>query len=127
MDPTNEDTILDLCAAPGNKTLHMAKYANKVYANEINEKRFELLKKNIINKKNIVAINCDATSKNMLDFELKDLKFDKILVDAPCSGWGVFRSKPEMKIYQSNQEVLDIIKVQKKILKIKNGFIYTMN
>ncbi|MGL5021298.1 MAG: transcription antitermination factor NusB [Mycoplasmatales bacterium] len=125
LDPKKKDIVLDMCAAPGNKTLHIAQTATEVYANEINLKRFELLKRNVKKNdfKNITVINYDASdSKGIGDF-LKTTKFDKILIDAPCSGWGVFRSKPDIKVNQNVLEVERLKKIQQKILLTAYNFL----
>lgn len=122
--PKPGEVILDLCAAPGNKTMHIAKTAKHVYANEINESRCELLKANITAKQidNITVLNTDASDLNQVLVALSNVnapeKFDKILLDVPCSGWGVFGSKPESKYYQNQQEITEIVKLQGKILKV---------
>ncbi len=117
------DIVLDLCAAPGNKTMHIAKTAKYVYANELNQSRCELLKTNISAKKidNIAVLNTDASDLSQLLESLANIdapsKFDKILLDVPCSGWGVFGSKPESKYYQNQEEITEIIKLQQQILR----------
>lgn len=122
--PKPGEVILDLCAAPGNKTMHIAKTAKHVYANEINESRCELLKANITAKQidNITVLNTDASDLNQVLVALANVnapeKFDKILLDVPCSGWGVFGSKPESKYYQNQQEITEIVKLQGEILKV---------
>lgn len=122
--PKPGEVILDLCAAPGNKTMHIAKTTKHVYANEINESRCELLKANITAKQidNITVLNTDASDLNQVLVALSNVnapeKFDKILLDVPCSGWGVFGSKPESKYYQNQQEITEIVKLQGEILKV---------
>ncbi len=112
------DLVADLCAAPGNKTMHLSTKAKKVVSNEINKKRYLLLKSNLekFNIENVETINCDATDKKKLLIELNGQKFDKIVIDAPCSGWGAFKSKPEMKLYQNQEEIKSIIAVQYLLL-----------
>lgn len=117
-----EDTVLDLCAAPGNKTMHIAKTAKLVVANELHSHRAQLIKDNIDKHKldNIKVINEDATcNANLLKaFDKYHLpqKYDKILIDSPCSGWGVIKSKPEIKYNHSPEQILNIIEVSRKII-----------
>ncbi len=124
-----DQRILDLCAAPGNKTMHIASNAKVVIANEINESRFELLKDNVKSNgfTNIKAINTDASSMEEIEAALNDIeeneKFDKILLDVPCSGWGVFGSKPESKYYQDSSEIEGIVKLQRQILETAINFL----
>lgn len=86
------DRVLDLCAAPGGKTVQMAaqmKGQGLLVANDINADRVKALVKNIelCGVKNVVVLNetPDRIAKNFEGY------FDKILVDAPCSGEGMFR------------------------------------
>ncbi len=124
VNATHNEVILDLCAAPGNKTRHIADTAKTVVANEINQSRYQLLKENLKNShpENTHVINCDATNiqeiLDALETEKLEVKYDKILIDAPCSGWGVFNSKPESKYYQKPNDIADIIKIQQQILDI---------
>lgn len=118
----SDEVVLDLCAAPGNKAMHISSSAKMVVANEINKKRFELLNANIqkYNINNIKTINCDALNFYDIEKALKaqklPLQYDKILVDAPCSGLGVIRSKPEIKYSMNSEEINKLIDVQKGIL-----------
>lgn len=110
--------VFDMCAAPGIKTLHIAKTATHVVANEINESRCQKLSQNIedFNIKNVDIINFDASDYQAISEHIKINLFDKILVDAPCSGSGVFGSKPDLKYRQSISEINAIISLQEKIL-----------
>lgn len=117
IDPQPEDTILDLCAAPGNKTMHMYKYCQNIYANEINPSRFNLMKENFLSRSmKITTSNLDATNTDSILVNFKDIKFNKILIDVPCSGLGVINSKPEIKYNITNQTIDDVIKIQRKII-----------
>ena len=95
--PTENDIVLDICAAPGGKTFTMAEMMNgkgKIYAFDLHEKRAELIRKGAerLGLTNIQAAAGDATKYNA------DLpEFTKILCDVPCSGFGVIRKKPEIK------------------------------
>ncbi len=84
--------ILDLCAAPGGKSTHIAQQLNNeglLVSNEINHKRAEILVENLerFGAKNVIILNesPENISQNFPPI------FDKIIVDAPCSGEGMFR------------------------------------
>ncbi|NLT09793.1 MAG: 16S rRNA (cytosine(967)-C(5))-methyltransferase RsmB [Ruminococcus sp.] len=95
--PSENDVVLDICAAPGGKTFTMAELMNgrgKIYAFDLHEKRAELIRKGAarLGLTNITAAAGDATKYNP---ELP--QFTKILCDVPCSGFGVIAKKPEIK------------------------------
>ncbi len=121
----NDDVVLDLCAAPGNKTMHISKMAKNVLANEIHPSRAKLIKQNIdkYKIKNVEVIQSDATDIEQLNTNIKGLKFDKILIDAPCSGIGVIKSKPEIKNKLKIQDVDNLIQTQQKILRVSENFL----
>lgn len=93
--PSGPVRILDLCAAPGGKSTLMASLLNQdslLVSNEVIRSRAAILKENIIKwgQDNIVVTNNDPS-----DFHTLKGAFDIILVDAPCSGEGMFRKDPE--------------------------------
>lgn len=118
LSPAIEEKVLDLCAAPGGKTVQLAAKMNNqglLVSNEISPKRVRALKKNIelYGIKNTIITN--STGKNLL--ETYGTYFDKILVDAPCSGEGTFRKdKHSIKeydkyigedLYATQRDILD--------------------
>ena len=107
------DIILDLCAAPGSKTLHLSKYAKTLYSNEINESRYKLLKENVEKHKaaNVITLNFDGRTISEHFTE----KVDKILVDAPCSGTGCFSSKPEIKFNITTDKIKELVALQREL------------
>lgn len=97
IDAKNNETILDLCASPGGKSTQIAtglKNAGLLISNEIVPKRANILKDNIsrLGITNTIVLN--ETPENISRHF--DRYFDKILVDAPCSGEGMFRKNPEV-------------------------------
>ena len=91
-----DEKILDLCAAPGGKTTQIASYMKGrglLVANEIIPSRAKILSENVERCciKNCVVTNCtpQEMSERFTSF------FDRIMVDAPCSGEGMFRKNPE--------------------------------
>lgn len=97
LNPTENDIVLDMCSAPGGKAFTMAEMMNgkgEIHAFDLHEKRVNLIKSGAerLGLANIKAKTGDATVFN------PDLpKYTKILCDVPCSGFGVIRSKPEIK------------------------------
>lgn len=113
--PTEQDRVLDICAAPGGKAFTMAELMNgkgEIYAFDLHEKRAELIRKGAerLGLTNIKAAAGDATVFN------PDLpKFTKILCDVPCSGLGVIGSKPEIK-YKDISDFAGLPDIQYKIV-----------
>src|SRR6185436_12595513 len=87
--------VLDLCAAPGGKTTHLLSLLSKesfLVSNEVIRSRTGVLIENIQKwgHSNVIATNNDPEDfQNLPDF------FDLVVVDAPCSGEGLFRKEPE--------------------------------
>lgn len=117
LNPKKDSMILDLCAAPGSKSTHLAQIArakSKVVANDISSNKLSKIEENFgrMNFENYEITNHDATKK--VD-EFVD-KFDYVLVDAPCSGLGVIMRKPEIKLNRSLEEIEELAKIQYQIL-----------
>ena len=115
MSLTEGDKVLDACSAPGGKACHIAEILNgtgHVDATDIHEHKIDLIDFNIkkLRLSNISAFEHDATEKY-------DKVYDKILVDAPCSGLGVLRHKPEIKYEQSQHSIQSLVEIQLEILK----------
>lgn len=114
MSLTEGDKVLDACSAPGGKACHLAELLNgtgHVDATDIHEHKIDLIDFNIkkLRLSNISAFEHDATEKY-------DKVYDKILVDAPCSGLGVLRHKPEIKYEQSQHSIQSLVEIQLEIL-----------
>jgi 16S rRNA (cytosine967-C5)-methyltransferase len=88
------ERVLDLCAAPGGKTTQLAERADEVVAVELHPGRARQLEKSVeqLGFGNIVVIQADARA---LPADLTG--FDRVLVDAPCSGLGVLASRPDLR------------------------------
>lgn len=128
---TPEEKVLDMCAAPGNKTMHIAQSANQVVANELHAHRASRLSESLTNWKidNVAVINADGTNPDDIDQRLAEqalpLQFDKVLVDAPCSGWGVMKSKPEIKLNHQNEDIKQIVEIQQQLLEAAGNYLKT--
>jgi len=88
------ERVLDLCAAPGGKTTQLAERAAEVVAVDVHPGRARELEENcrLLGAKNITVVNADARE---LPPELTG--FDRVLVDAPCSGLGVLAARPDLR------------------------------
>lgn len=117
MDPRKNSTLIDVCSAPGGKTTHMAQYMEnkgKIIGRDIHKHKFKLIKDNYT-RLGIDIIKTEVFDAMNLDESLLS-KADYVLVDAPCSGLGLIRRKPEIK-WNRNQENIEKIKeIQNKIL-----------
>lgn len=113
--------ILDACAAPGGKTTHMATFLDKdsggeIIALDIHPHKLKLIEENaqrlqvsdVIQTKQLDA----RESSQIFDPEI----FDRILVDAPCSGLGLMRRKPDIKYTKKPEDFLNLSKIQLEIL-----------
>ena len=123
LNPKENSKVLDLCAAPGSKSTHLLQIMNNkgiVYANDIAENKLDKIKDNFTRMKltNYELTNYDAQE---LIEEFID-KFDYILVDAPCSGLGVIRRKPEIKLNKTLDDIISLTDIQKDIL--ENSYKY---
>ncbi|WP_163653916.1 16S rRNA (cytosine(967)-C(5))-methyltransferase RsmB [Listeria sp. PSOL-1] len=110
--------VLDACAAPGGKTTHIAEKMSgtgSVTALDIHDHKIKLIKEsaNRLNLLNIRAFKLDAR-KAAMQFEKQS--FDRILVDAPCSGLGVLRHKPDIKYNKTLADIKKLSSIQQDIL-----------
>lgn len=126
LDPQNGDTILDLCAAPGGKTTHILELAPKanVLAVDIDAERVKRIDQNLQR----LNLNAEVKVGNGLTPEewIEDKKFDRILLDAPCSATGVIRRHPDIKWLRRDSDIAELAKLQYQILTkiwpyLKNG------
>jgi 16S rRNA (cytosine967-C5)-methyltransferase len=111
------DTVLDCCAAPGGKTCHILELTPKLAsmtAIDIEESRLLRVEENLT-RLNLAAkvITADAASQDWWDGKL----FDRILLDAPCSGTGVIRRHPDIKWLRKADDIEKLVVLQQQILK----------
>lgn len=120
--------VLDICAAPGGKTGFIAdemKNTGEIVALDKFESRLKILEKNLTRLKvtNVVTKVIDAA-----DFE-DEAGFDRVLIDAPCSGLGTLTKKPDLKWKRDLGDIRKIVNIQYELLKKgaslvkQNGFV----
>ena len=120
LDPQKGDKILDACAAPGSKTTHLAEMIEdkgEIWAFDRSEIRLKILNENL-NRLNIKSVKVHKEdSTNLINLK-PDLKFyfDKILIDAPCSGIGTFARNPDARWSLNENKIDQLILLQEKLL-----------
>lgn len=111
-----DDLVLDICAAPGGKTAVLAeemKNKGEIIAIDIHQHKKKLIEENM--KK--LGINIvKATVLDARNVNKQGRKFDKILVDVPCSGYGVIRKKPEILYTKNRENIEELALLQLEIL-----------
>ncbi|NWQ43872.1 16S rRNA (cytosine(967)-C(5))-methyltransferase RsmB [Bacillus sp. EB106-08-02-XG196] len=117
--PNENELILDACAAPGGKSTHIAetmKLTGGVISLDLHEHKVKLINENAkrLGLGNIRTIAMD--SRNAGEHFEKEY-FDRILLDAPCSGLGVMRRKPDMKYTKKEQDLNQLSTIQQNLLK----------
>ncbi|SDD41473.1 Ribosomal RNA small subunit methyltransferase B [Sporomusa acidovorans DSM 3132] len=117
LGPQPGDFIIDACGAPGGKTTHIAalmKNTGKVLSTDIYEHKLALTRENAerLSLSNIETKVLDAVNLG----SMYPLKADKVLVDAPCSGLGVLRRKPDSRWRKTKDILQDLPKLQAAIL-----------
>ena len=118
LDLQGDEQVLDVCAAPGGKTAHMASYltSGKVVALDLYDHKLDLIQENAQRlgvADRVQTQKLDA--RKVHEFFEKD-SFDKILVDAPCSGIGLLRRKPDIKYNKETADFASLQQIQLEIL-----------
>lgn len=117
LDPKPDSTVMDLCSAPGGKTTHMAeimKNKGRIIAFDIHEHKLKLVNQNA-KKLGIDIIETFLRDASIYMEEYKNTA-DYVLVDAPCSGLGLIRKKPEIRWRVKESDLPELQKMQYKIL-----------
>jgi 16S rRNA (cytosine967-C5)-methyltransferase len=119
LDPRPGHRILDLCAAPGSKASHLAELTGNeswIVACDIHIRRLSQLKSACrrLGADSVDALLVDGTKE--LPFSERAPRFDRILVDAPCTGTGTLRRNPEIKWRLSPEDVNRLAEVQQLLI-----------
>jgi 16S rRNA (cytosine967-C5)-methyltransferase len=121
-NPKGGDIVIDVCAAPGGKSLHMAELlrgTGHVEARDLTDYKVNLIWDNINRSsiENIEAVRWDATVLDEASVE----KTDIVVADLPCSGLGVLGKKTDLKYKMTEQTQRDLVALQREILsKVKS-------
>ena len=122
--PNWGDTCIDVCAAPGGKSLHIADKlmgSGYVEARDVSEYKVQLMQENI---ERTGAINIRAMVKDATILDEESVgKADIVLAAVPCSGLGVIGKKADIKYKMSEKQQMDIIRLQRKILNVVQSYV----
>lgn len=122
LDPQPGETVVDICAAPGGKTFTFTEMMNnngRVIACDLHKNRVKLIE----NGAERLGISIIETFQNDAKiFSEKIPVADKVLCDVPCSGFGVIRSKPEIK-YTALQDIKRLPEIQYEILSTASKYV----
>ncbi len=99
--------VLDLCAAPGGKTMQLAAAGAKVTALDISAQRLERLSENL----DRVRLSAELITANLLDWNTSE-KYDAILLDAPCSATGTIRRHPDLPFAKAGADMSGLFQLQ---------------
>ena len=118
LSPEDAEFIVDMCAAPGGKTTHLAhlmKNTGKIIAVDASAEKIALLQKNC---RRVEAHNVET---RVMDATKADLAFiktaDAVLIDAPCSGFGTLRRHPDIRWNKTLKQVRALSEIQYNLLK----------
>ena len=116
--PKPGDQVIDVCAAPGGKSIHVADLLNgtgHVEARDLTDYKVGLIEENIFRCgfANISAKRADAT---VLDTDAKETA-DIVIADLPCSGLGVLKKKSDIKYRMTQSQIEELVELQRAILK----------
>lgn len=122
--PQEGDYVIDVCAAPGGKALHLAELlggTGHVEARDLTAYKVELIEENIERSglDNVEAVQWDATE---IDETIRE-KADIVIADLPCSGLGVLGKKPDLRYKMTPEMQEELVKLQRKILSVVNGYV----
>jgi 16S rRNA (cytosine967-C5)-methyltransferase len=117
LDPKRGESIIDACSAPGGKATHVAERMGndgRILAWDVHPQRVDLVK---FNARRLGAVIVEPKQQDAGEFQA-DLEgqIDRVLIDAPCSGWGVIHKKPDIKNNIKQMELNDLYNIQTQII-----------
>lgn len=113
------ERILDACAAPGGKSTHIAEKLNntgQVISLDLHDHKVKLIKETA-SRLELSNIETSVLDSRKVQDHFEKQSFDRILLDAPCSGLGVMRRKPDMKYTKKEEDLMQLSSIQLTLLK----------
>lgn len=118
-DPKENMTVLDVCSAPGGKSLHIADLLHgtgKVIARDLTEYKTDLI---IENKERLLNNNVEVQIADALELDESMIeKADIVIADLPCSGLGIIGKKHDIKYNITSEQIRELSKLQREILEV---------
>ena len=123
-EPKEGDYVIDVCAAPGGKAIHLAEKLSGtgyVEARDLTEYKVALIEENIERSglDNIEAVCQDATINDEASYE----KADILIADLPCSGLGILGKKPDLKSKMTVEMAKGLADLQRQILTVVHNYV----
>ncbi len=118
LDPQPGERVLDTCSAPGGKSMAMAEMMEnegEIVALDVHNHKLKLIESRT-KQMGIDIITPKLMDARLVEAEFGSESFDRVLVDAPCSGFGVIRKKPEVLYTKKMKNVQELAKLQLEIL-----------
>lgn len=120
-DPHPNERIMDMCSAPGGKSCHLAELSDdkaEIISLDIHEGRLALVKQNA-DRLGLSSIRIDVADAVTLDQVHPEWvgTFDVVLVDVPCSGLGLLKKKPDIRITGNFERIMSLLPLQAEILR----------
>lgn len=119
LDPKPGETVLDACAAPGGKSAHIAELMENegsLTSLDLHRHKVKLIKEGA-ERLGLTIIDAQTMDARKAGEAFGAERFDRILVDAPCSGFGVIRRKPDMKYTKTPEDSRRLSEIQLGILR----------
>lgn len=124
LNPYEGDVVMDVCAAPGGKSFYCAYLMNnrgKILAGDIHEHKLKLL------KEGAERLGLDIVKPVLADATVFNLDYadsaDCLIADAPCSGLGLVRKKPDIKYNKTYGDIIELVSLQREILRTSAAYV----
>lgn len=124
LNPIPGSTVIDMCASPGGKTTHMAEIMDnkgKIFAFDVSGQKIDKIRQNAL-RLGIDIIEPIVGNSCVYNPEFEN-KADYILVDAPCSGLGIVRKKPDIKYARRPEDVAELSAISLEILNVSARYL----
>ena len=116
LDPKPGDIVIDMCAAPGGKATHLAQLMDNEGTLILIEKKMNRIPALKVNLRRLGIINSLVLNIDAIKLPELDIKVDKILLDAPCTGEGLIRQDKSRKRSKKMKDIEKLASIQKKLL-----------